>query len=61
MNFDRWKAKEENNSLLKWVKAFKLILLVKPLSAVAERVFSLLINITQESAIEDYIYLSVMM
>ena len=38
---DWWKTKEENNSLLKWVEAFKLVLLVQPLSAAAERVFSL--------------------
>ena len=44
--------------------AFKLVLLVKPLSAAAERVFSLLNNsfdTKQESALEDYIHLSVMM
>ena len=46
------------------MKAFKLVLLVKPLSAAAEGVFSLLNNsfdIKQESALEDYIHLSVMM
>ena len=45
-------------------EAFKLVLLVKPLSAAAECVFSLLnnsFNTRQESAIEDYIHLSVMM
>ena len=55
---------EENNSLLKWVEAFKLILLVQPSSAAAERVFSLLnnsFNTSQESALEDYIELSVLM
>ena len=62
--FDWWKAKEENNSLLKWVQAFKLILLMQPSSAAAECVFSLLnksFNTSQESAMEDYIQLSVMM
>ena len=61
---DWWKAKEENNSLLKWVEAFKLVLLVQPSSAAAERVFSLLnnsFNTRQESASEDCIQLSVMM
>ena len=47
------------------MKAFKLILLVKPLSAAAERVFSLLnnsFNTRQKYALEDYniIHLSVM-
>ena len=61
---DWWKAKEENNTLLKWVQAFKLVLLVQPSSGAAERVFSLLnnsFNTKQESAMEDYIELSVMM
>ena len=59
-----WKAKEENNTLLKWVQAFKLVLLVQPSSGAAECVFSLLnnsFNARQESAMEDYIELSVMM
>ena len=50
---DWWKAKEENNSLLKWVEALKLVLLVQPSSAAAECVFSLLnnsFNTRQESA-----------
>jgi len=58
-----WKAKEENNSLLKWVQAFKLVLLVQPSSGAAERVFSLLnnsFNTSQQSSMEDYIELSVM-
>ena len=55
---------KKSNSLLKWVKAFKLILLVKPLSDASERVFSLLnnsFNPRQEAALEDHIHLSVMM
>ena len=61
---DWWKAKEENNSLLKWAQALKLVLLVQPSSGAAERVFSLLnnsFNTRQESALEDYIQLSVML
>ena len=59
-----WKAKEENHSLLSWVKALKLVLLVQPSSAAAERVFSILsssFNSRQESSLEDYIQFSVMM
>ena len=59
-----WRAKEDGASMLNWVKALKLILLVQPSSASAERVFSILtdsFNFKQESALEDYIQLSVMM
>lgn len=59
-----WKDKEENGSLVNWAQAFKLILLIQPSSGAAERVFSLLnntFNTRQESAMEDYIQLSVMM
>ena len=59
-----WKEKEENNSLLKWVQGFKLVLLVQPSSGAAECVFSLLnnsYNTRQESTLEDHIQLSVMM
>ena len=61
---DWWKAKEENKSLLKWVQAFKVVLLVQPSPGAAECVFSLLnnnFNTRRESAMEDYIELSVMM
>ena len=57
---DWWKAKEENNSLLKWAQAFKLVLLVQPSSGAAKHVFSVLnnsFNTRQESAMEDYIEL----
>ncbi len=47
-----------------WSEACKLITLIQPSSAAAERVFSLLANSfnnTQESALEDYIETSVML
>ena len=47
-----------------WATAFKLIALVRPSSAACKRVFSLLTNafsLQQESAMEDYISLSVML
>ena len=47
-----------------WSKAFRQILLVQPSSAAAERVFSILTNTfssQQESSLEDYIQLSVML
>ena len=52
-----WRGKEENNSLPNWIKALKLVLLVQPSSAAAERAFSILNNsfhTTQESALEEY-------
>ena len=57
-----WKAHEEN--LCNWAKACKLVLLVQPSSAAAERIFSILsstFSTSQESSMEDYIQLSVML
>ena len=47
----------------KWADAFRYILLVQPSSAAAERVFSILQGFTaqQQSSLEDYIELSVML
>ena len=59
---DWWKSHGEQFKT--WLEAFKLIVLVQPSSASAERVFSLLANSfssQQESALEDYIQLSVML
>lgn len=39
-----WKAKEDSHSLLSWVKALKMVLLVQPSSTAAECVFSILNN-----------------
>ena len=49
--------------LPKWANAFKNVLLVQPPSAAAERVFSILQRFTaqQQSSLEDYIELSVML
>ena len=46
-----------------WANAFKKVLLVQPSSAAAERVFSILQRFTpqQQSSLEDYIELSVML
>ena len=52
------------NDLPAWAEACKLVLLVQPSSASAERVFSLLENSfssRQNSSLEDYISLSVML
>ena len=59
---DWWKSHGEQFKT--WLEAFKLILLVQPSSASAERVFSLLANSfssRQESCLEDYVQLSVML
>ena len=59
---DWWKRHEEE--LPHWSTAFKLILLVQPSSAAAERVFSLLQNSftqRQSSSLEDYIETSIML
>lgn len=59
---DWWKSHGEQFKT--WLEAFKLVLLVQPSSASAERVFSLLTNSfsrQQESALEDYIQLSVLL
>ena len=47
----------------KWANAFKKVLLVQPMSAAAERIFSILQRFTaqQQSSLEDYIELSVML
>ena len=49
--------------LPKWANAFKLVQLVQPSSAAAERVFSILQHFTaqQQSSLEDYLELSVML
>ena len=49
--------------LPKWANAFKKALLVQPSSAAAERVVSILQRFTahQQSSLEDYIELSVML
>ena len=49
--------------LLKWANAFRLVLLLQPSSAAAERVFSILQHFTaqQQSSLEDYLELSVML
>ena len=49
--------------LPKWANAFKQVLLVQPSSAAAERIFSILQRFTaqQQSSLEDYIELSVML
>ena len=49
--------------LHKWANAFRLVLLVQPSSAAAERVFSILQHFTaqQQSSLEDYLELSVML
>ena len=57
-----WKGHERE--LPHWSAAFKLIALVQPSSAACDRVFSLLsssFSAQQESALEDYIQLSVML
>ena len=49
--------------LPKWANAFKKVLLVQPSSATAERVVSILQRFTvhQQSSLEDYIELSVIL
>lgn len=57
-----WKSHE--NDLPHWAHAFQLVILVQPSSAAAERVFSLPSNsfgTQQESSLQDYIQLSVML
>ena len=46
--------------LPKWANAFRLVLLVQPSSAAAERVFSILQHFTAQQQ-EDYLKLSVML
>lgn len=57
-----WKSHEAE--LPKWANACKLVVLVQPSSAAAERVFSILsssFTAQQESSLEDYIELSIML
>ena len=57
-----WKLHE--HELPNWAYAFRLVLLVQPTSAAAERVFSLLsssFGAQQASSLEDYVELSVML
>ena len=56
-----WKS--HSTELPKWADAFRYIVLVQPSSATGERVFSILQGFTaqQQSSLEDYIELSVML
>ena len=59
-----WKSHEENGRLPYWTRTCRLVLLVQPSSAAAERVFSMLTNSfspQQETSLEDYLELSVML
>ena len=59
-----WKSHEENGTLPNWTRSCRLVLLVQPSSGAAERVFSVLTNsfsAQQESSLEDYKQLSVML
>ena len=55
--------KNHATELPNWATAFRAVILVQPSSAAAERVFSILQRFTaqQESSLEDYIELSVML
>ena len=56
-------CKSHAMELPKWANAFRLVQLVQPSSAAAERVFSILQRFTaqQQSSLEDYLELSVML
>ena len=57
-----YKGQEEHNAMPHWTRTYKLVLLVQPSSAAAERVFSLLnnyFNSQQEFSLDDYLQLSV--
>ena len=59
-----WKSHEESGRLPNWTRTCRLVFLVQPSSAAAERVFSLLTNSfspQQETSLEDYKELSVML
>ena len=59
-----WRPQEENDRIPHWTRTCRLVLLVQPSSAAAERVFSLLnnaFNSQQESSLEDYLQLSVVL
>ena len=63
INIQAW-WKNHEGEIPAWSKACKLMLLVQPSSAAAERVFSLLqnsFNGKQTRALEDYVSASVMM
>jgi hypothetical protein len=56
--------KDHENKLPQWASACKRVLLLQPSSAAAERVFSILsnsFNSQQESSLEDYTELSVIL
>ena len=55
--------KRHATELPKWAEAFRSVLLIQPSSAAVERVFSILQNIItqQQSSLEDYVELSVML
>ena len=55
--------KKHATEIPNWANAFKLVVLVQPSSAAAERVFSILQRITaqQHSSLGDYLELSVML
>ena len=55
---------ENDSDLPTWSEVCKLVLLLQPSSAAAERVFSILSSIcstSQESSLEDYVQVSVML
>ena len=54
-----WKSHEAE--LQNWTKGLRLVLLVQPSLAAAERVFPNSFSSFQESSLEDYIQLSVML
>ena len=58
-----WKQNEQNGRMPHWTETCRLVLLVQPSLAAAERVFSLLNAFTsqQESSLEDYLQLSIML
>ena len=57
------KVDEESGRLPNWTRTSRLVFLVQPSSAAAERAFSILNSFTsqQESSLEDYLELSVML
>ena len=63
IDFIQWWSSHETD-LPNWAKACRLIFLVQPSSAASERVISILTNTfssQQESSLEDYIQLSVIL
>lgn len=53
--------KRHATELPKWADAFRYIVLVQPSSAAAERVFSIQFTAQQQSSLDDYVELSVML